>query len=196
MVLDLTGREFVCPGAIQSLTRSRYWAPTIQPEKYNFVDFAISHGYSVFFYDRLGVSGSSVFVSHLSFSGNPQLMSMYSVSGYVNQVSLQVAVLAKLVDQIRAGTFSSKPKNVVLIGHSFGSVISNTLLVSNPGLVDGAVLTGISYKVPDTSVAFEAWQPRLARLQSPGRWRQLDGGYTTWVDIFANVNVYVKCKLP
>tara|TARA_R110002060_G_scaffold3426_3_gene5396 strand:+ start:3132 stop:3338 length:207 start_codon:yes stop_codon:yes gene_type:complete len=68
-------------------------------------------------------------------------------------------------------------------------VISNALLVSNPGLVNGAVLTGISYKTPDTAVAFEAWQSRLARVQSPGRWRQLDGGYTTWVDIFANVNV-------
>ncbi|KAH9205469.1 Alpha/Beta hydrolase protein [Leptodontidium sp. 2 PMI_412] len=151
-----------------------YWSPSIQPEKYSFVDFAISKGYSVFFYDRLGVSKSSV------------------VSGYVNQVSIQVAILEQLIDQIRAGTFSSKPKNVVLIGHSFGSVISNAILVSKPGLVDGAVLTGISYKVPDTSVAFEAWQPRLARAQSPGRWRQLDGGYTTWVDIFANANVFFK----
>ncbi|KAH7370902.1 Alpha/Beta hydrolase protein [Rhexocercosporidium sp. MPI-PUGE-AT-0058] len=151
-----------------------YWSPEIQPEKYSFVDFAISRGYSVFFYDRLGVSGSSV------------------ISGYVNQVSIQVAILEQLVEQIRAGTFSSKPNNVVLVGHSFGSVISNALLVSKPGLVDAAVLTGISYKVPDTSVAFEAWQPRLARLQSPGRWRQLDGGYTTWVDIFASVNVFFK----
>lgn len=112
-----------------------------------------------------------------------------SVSGYVNQVSIQVAILEKLIDQIRSGTFSPKPKNVVLVGHSFGSVISNTLLVSNPGLVDGAILTGIGYKIPDTAVAFEAWQPRLARLQSPGRWRQLDGGYTTWVDIFSAANV-------
>lgn len=168
---------------------SSYWSPSIQPEKYSFVDFAISKGYSVFFYDRLGVSKSSVFVPlhrHLQRTKTNQIC---SVSGYVNQVSIQVAILEQLIDQIRAGTFSSKPKNVVLIGHSFGSVISNAILVSKPGLVDGAVLTGISYKVPDTSVAFEAWQPRLARAQSPGRWRQLDGGYTTWVDIFANANV-------
>ncbi|KAG4434041.1 hypothetical protein IFR05_010463 [Cadophora sp. M221] len=150
-----------------------YWSPEIQPEKYSFVDFAISKGYSVFFYDRLGVSKSSV------------------ISGYLNQVPIQVAILEQLIDQIRAGIFSLKPKNVVLVGHSFGSVISNALLASKPGLVDGAVLTGISYKVPDTAVAFEAWQPRLARVQSPGRWRQLDGGYTTWVDIFANANVKV-----
>ncbi|PVH80876.1 alpha/beta-hydrolase [Cadophora sp. DSE1049] len=151
-----------------------YWHPEIQPDKYSFVDYAISKGYSVFFYDRLGVSKSSV------------------ISGYVNQVSIQISILEQLVNQIRTGKFSPKPKNVVLIGHSFGSVISNALLVSDPGLVDGVVLTGISYKIPDTAVAFEAWQPRLARVQSPGRWRQLDGGYTTWVDIFANVNVFFK----
>lgn len=77
----------------------------------------------------------------------------------------------------------------MLVGHSFGSIISNSLLISNPSLVDGAVLTGIGYAVPDSAVSFEGWNPRLARLQEPGRFRQLDGGYVTWVDIFANVNV-------
>jgi pimeloyl-ACP methyl ester carboxylesterase len=106
----------------------------------------------------------------------------------VAQVSIQVAALEQLVGLIRAGKFSSAPKKIALVGHSFGSVLSNALLVSNPDLVDGAVLTGIGYAVPDTSVAFEAWQPRLAQLQSPGQWRHLDGGYITWIDIFANVN--------
>ncbi len=109
----------------------------------------------------------------------------------MNQVSIQVAILEQLVAQIRAGSFSSKPKKVVLVGHSFGSVISNAILATSPDLVDGAVLTGIGYQIPDIAVPFEAWQPRLARQQSPGRWRQLDGGYVTWVDIFSNVNVYV-----
>jgi hypothetical protein len=40
----------------------RYWDPEIQPEKYSFVDFAIARGYSIFYYDRLGVSKSSQFV--------------------------------------------------------------------------------------------------------------------------------------
>lgn len=115
-----------------------------------------------------------------------------SMSGYVNQVSIQVAIIEQLVGQIRAGIFSTKPKNVVLVGHSFGSVISNAVLKGSPDLVDGAVLTGIGYKILDSAVSFEAWQPRLASKQSPGRWRQLDGGYVTWVDIFANVNVYAS----
>lgn len=85
--------------------------------------------------------------------------------------------------QIKAGKFFSAPKNLVLVGHSFGSVVSNSLLATNPSIVDGAVLIGIGYSVPSTPINFEAWQPRLARLASPERWRQLDGGYVTWVDI-------------
>ncbi|KAE8447325.1 hypothetical protein EG329_010883 [Mollisiaceae sp. DMI_Dod_QoI] len=155
-----------------------YWDPEIQPEKYSFVDYAISKGYSVFFYDRLGISDSSV------------------ISGYTTQVSLQTTILAQLVNLTRSGHFASAttppPTKVILLGHSFGSVVSNYLLSTFPSLVDGAILTGIGYHVPDSDVAFEAWQPRLARLQSPGRWRQLDGGWVTWVDIWANVNTFFK----
>jgi len=110
-----------------------------------------------------------------------------SVSGYVAQVSIQLAILQALVPQVRAGKFSAKPKNVVLLGHSFGSTVSNALLRATPDLVDGAVLTGIGYEIPSTSVSFEAFQPKLARLQSQ-KFKQLDGGYVTWVDVFANVN--------
>jgi hypothetical protein len=73
--------------------------------------------------------------------------------------------------------------------------VSNALLASSPARVDGAILTGIGYKVPDTSVAFEAWQPRLASLQSPKRWRHLDGGDVTWVDVYANLNTLVNSNL-
>lgn len=62
--------------------------------------------------------------------------------------------------------------------------------MASPDLVDGAILTGIGYSTPSISVNFEAWQVRLARLESPGRWRQLDGGYVTWVDDFAAANTY------
>ncbi|CZR53610.1 uncharacterized protein PAC_03490 [Phialocephala subalpina] len=152
-----------------------YWDPSIQPEKYSFVDYAIAKGYSVFYYDRLGVAGSS------------------EISGYQTQVSLQVAILSQLITLTRSGHFTpSPPAKVILLGHSFGSVVSNALLATNPALVDGAILTGIGYHVPDTAVSFEAWQVRVAGLVSPGRWRQLDGGWVTWVDIWANVNTFFK----
>ncbi|EPE35617.1 alpha/beta-Hydrolase [Glarea lozoyensis ATCC 20868] len=151
-----------------------YWNPEIQPEKYSFVDHAISKGYSIFYYDRLGIGKSS------------------SISGYVAQVSVQVAVLKQIVTQVKAGKLCATTKKVVLVGHSFGSVVSNVLLTSSPQLVDGVVLTGIGYDVPDTAVAFESWQPRLARLQNPRKWGSLDGGYMTWVDIWSNAMTFFK----
>jgi hypothetical protein len=36
-----------------------YWNSGFEPETYNFVQFAISQGYSVFNYDRLGIRKSS-----------------------------------------------------------------------------------------------------------------------------------------
>jgi hypothetical protein len=40
----------------------RYWDIQMNAEEYSFVDYAISRGYSVFFYDRLGTGLSSKFV--------------------------------------------------------------------------------------------------------------------------------------
>jgi pimeloyl-ACP methyl ester carboxylesterase len=144
----------------------------------------------VFYYDRLGLGKSSMFVLSKSlFMKYP--LTFQSVSGYVAQVSIQEAILEQLVTRIRSGAFGEKPKHVVLLGHSFGSVISNDVLVKNPGLVDAAILTGIGYENPSNTETFLMWQPKLARLQSPARWGQLDGGYITWVDVFANIATYV-----
>lgn len=82
----------------------------------------------------------------------------------------------------------------MLLGHSFGSVISNALLATNKSLVDGAILTGIGYENPSSTETFLSWQPKLANIQSPARWRQLDGGYITWVDMFSNIATYVLLR--
>jgi hypothetical protein len=43
----------------------RYWDPTLQPENYGFVDFAIARGYSIFFSDRIGIGKSQMLVPNL-----------------------------------------------------------------------------------------------------------------------------------
>ncbi len=35
-----------------------YWNPSFKPETYNYVQHAINKGYSIFFYDRLGIGAS------------------------------------------------------------------------------------------------------------------------------------------
>lgn len=45
----------------------QHWNSAYRPEEYNFVQWAISKGYSVWFYDRLGVGGSEKYaVAHLT----------------------------------------------------------------------------------------------------------------------------------
>jgi pimeloyl-ACP methyl ester carboxylesterase len=103
---------------------------------------------------------------------------------------MQASIVGKLVTLIRSGKFCSPPSKVVLLGHSLGSAISNAVLRSDPGLVDAAVLTGIAYYGIDSVPSLEAKQLRLAKLQNPAKWSKFDGGYSTWVDIFANIEGY------
>ena len=42
-----------------------HWNVPVEPDKYNFVQFAVAQGYSVFFYDRLGCGASSRYVVFL-----------------------------------------------------------------------------------------------------------------------------------
>jgi len=52
-------RHVVTPVFILDANCFRYWDSEVDPGNYSFVDFAISQGYSVFFYDRLGTGKSS-----------------------------------------------------------------------------------------------------------------------------------------
>ncbi|KIW24902.1 uncharacterized protein PV07_10585 [Cladophialophora immunda] len=148
-----------------------YWDPSIQPENYSFVDYAVARGYSIFYYDRVGLGLSQ------------------SLSGYVAQTSIHTAVVRELVKVIRSGKFGHPPAKVALVGHSLGSAYSNGVLNTDPALVDAAVLTGIAYNVlpppgGDTT--------RLAKLEDPFRFGSFDGGWTTWSDVYSNIQSFFK----
>ncbi|OAQ61842.1 alpha/beta-Hydrolase [Pochonia chlamydosporia 170] len=156
-----------------------YWDPKPRPDLYSFVDFAINQGYSVFFYDRLGTGQSS------------------RVSGYVAQLSNQVAILRKITHLIRNGKYLKgfgKPKSVVLVGHSFGSSLSLATITAEPSIADGLILTGYSLNATYLNGIgfFLASQPRIAAKQHPKKWRQLDTGYLTTADLYSNVNTFFK----
>ena len=82
---------------------------------------------------------------------NPAISSIYSlcetrISGYVNQASIQIAILEELATSIRAGQYTGAfgvPKSLVLVGHSFGSVLSAALATAVPTIAEGLVLTGL-----------------------------------------------------
>jgi pimeloyl-ACP methyl ester carboxylesterase len=118
------------------------------------------------------------------------------VSGYTNQASNQVEILASLVQLMRDGNYTStvgKAKSVVAVGHSFGSQITNILLTRYPSLVDATVLTGDAYESIPYAAALleESIDPRIASQLDP-KFSELDTGYLTFVDIYAHVNFFFK----
>ncbi|TVY75796.1 hypothetical protein LSUE1_G003867 [Lachnellula suecica] len=153
-----------------------YWDPNIEPQSYSFVDWAIGQGYSVFFYDRLGVGKSS------------------TISGFLNQASIQVSILQQLATAVSTGKYTASfgtPKSLVLVGHSFGSIICAAALAATPDLADGVILTGFNYNATNGAGFLEAFQPRIANGQDP-KWHHLDNGYVAPVDIYSNVNAFFK----
>ncbi|KAK3353891.1 Alpha/Beta hydrolase protein [Lasiosphaeria hispida] len=154
-----------------------YWDPALDKADYSFVDAAIGRGYSVFYYDRLGVGKSS------------------PVSGYVAQLFNQVAILTEITKRVKAGKYvGGKPDKVVLVGHSFGSTTSLNTAVDNVGLADGLVLTGFSFNSTFlNAIGFvEAVAPRIAAAQQPSKWAHLDTGYLTSADIYSGVTNFFK----
>ncbi|KAF2663170.1 alpha/beta-hydrolase [Microthyrium microscopicum] len=158
---------------------SRYWDSEYNPSKYSFVEAAVAQGYSVFNYDRLGVGQSQ------------------KVSGWTNQASIQVEILASLIQLVRNGNYTGpvgKAKSIVAVGHSFGSQITNVLLTKYPSIVDAAILTGDAYEsIPyGGALLEETIEPRIANQLDPKIFGELDTGYLTFVDIYAHVNFFFK----
>ncbi|KAK3943290.1 hypothetical protein QBC46DRAFT_421654 [Diplogelasinospora grovesii] len=158
-----------------------YWDPLLD-DRYSFVDFVVNKGYSIFYYDRLGVG---------------------DVSGYVAQRANQVAILTQLVTMIQAGRYTGtigRPDQTVLVGHGFGSVLSFEAVGNNATLVDALVLTGFSVNAADFNpIGFlETAEPRIAAFQRPFEWGGLDtastceAGYLTPVDVYAEAALYFK----
>jgi pimeloyl-ACP methyl ester carboxylesterase len=107
-----------------------YWDPAYDNFKYSYVDTALSYGYSVFYYDRLGVGKSS--------HGDPR-----------NEIQsfLELEALAELTRKLRNGSIpgcSTTFSKVVHVGHSFGSFQAYALAAKYPSLADGIILTGWS----------------------------------------------------
>ena len=113
------------------------------------------------------------------------------MSGFENQFSLQLDILTQITSLVRSGSYTGSvgvPKSIVLLGHSFGSILSHGLATIAPKAIDGVILTGYSTNasVWNVPVVFSAWQPRMASLASK-TWADFDAGHVTWPDLFANL---------
>lgn len=102
---------------------------------------------------------------------------------------------------VKAGSYSStalphSPKSVVLVGHSFGSWVSNGLVANEPDSTSAVVLTGYSLNPIGSNppVILQGFAPRIARLERPGRddFAAYDTGYLTTADLFSTINQFFK----
>ncbi|KAH7324682.1 Alpha/Beta hydrolase protein [Stachybotrys elegans] len=155
-----------------------HWNSPLVPDEYNFVQFAISQGYSVFFYDRLGQGFSE------------------RISGFVNQINIQVEILKELTRIVKTGAVTEAigvPEKVALMGYSFGSYITHAAISTVPDLADAVVLTAVGFNPEGLNIngLVRSFVPRIANMQS-SKFSSWDTGYLTWVDKFTQMNTYFK----
>ncbi|KAK8122805.1 hypothetical protein PG984_011475 [Apiospora sp. TS-2023a] len=141
-----------------------------------FAEYAVSKGYSLFMYDRVGTGKSS------------------RVSGYnESQISNHLAILTSLTNSLRSGQYTGtvgKPSKIVHVGHSFGSILTHTLVEQDPSLSDGIILTGTGYNQSDFPAFFEGARLNIANTVSPDKYHGLDSGYLAFADIYGNAGTF------
>ena len=135
----------------------RYW--DIAPG-YSYVDAVTTAGQAAFFYDRIGVGKSD-----------------HPDSIQVVQGPLQVEIAHALVELLRTnqvGNFS----NVVGVGHSAGSTVTQGVTTKYPDDFDAIILTGITTSTTYLPLTIASSNFQIAN-QASKKFRDLSNGYIT-----------------
>ena len=142
----------------------RYWDLT---SDYSYVDVAAEAGYATLFYDRLGVGESS----------HEDLDPINTI-----QSPLEVEVLESLITLLRKGSLGIKDftvAEVVGVGHSFGSALTQALTAIHPTSLNAAVLTGFSVNASGMAAFSLGQNAQIASLSVPQRFANFSNGYLT-----------------
>ncbi|KZV79443.1 hypothetical protein EXIGLDRAFT_782333 [Exidia glandulosa HHB12029] len=140
---------------------TEYWDASFQPNMYSYVRFAAAQGYATLNMARIGDGKSD----------RPDPIK-------VVQSPLEVAVLVNIIKAARAGHIpgaNRKFGTIVYAGHSYGSILLNGVVISEPKLVDAAIFTGYAHVTIDASQL--SLQP--ARDNNPARFGHLPPDYIT-----------------
>jgi hypothetical protein len=158
-------------------------------EGYSFIDVAAKAGYPTFSHDRLGVGASD----------HPDPIQTV-------QAPIQVEIIHSLVKLLRGGKLAGQAfKDVVGVGHSFGSIQSVGVVAKYPKDFDAVVLTGFSTSASALDLTFADFNSAIANQNQPDRFGSLPNGYlvvdNTIANQFAffyypNFDVNSKCTSP
>jgi pimeloyl-ACP methyl ester carboxylesterase len=166
------------PNAVQILTHGLgfglgYWdfAPG-----YSYVDAAAAAGYTTFLYDRLGVGGSD--------KPDPIL---------VVQAPLEVNIAPHLIQMLKSGILSSTAfENVIGVGHSFGSEITEAITAQYPDDIAAAVLTGFSRSMAGLPTFTTSLDFQIASENNESAFRDLNNGYVVAANVIGNQFAFLK----
>lgn len=128
---------------------------------YSYVDSAVAAGYATFAYNRLGVGNSD----------HPDAIQIV-------QSFADVEILHGIVNLLRSGELGSRQfKNVVGVGHSYGSIVELAQTAKYPKDVDAAVLTGFTNDLSNLPLTIMANNPAIANINDPAKFGNLSNGY-------------------
>ena len=137
---------------------STYW--DIAPG-YSYIDAAVAAGYATFSYDRIGVGRSE----------HPDPLQ-------VVQGPLQVEIAHALVGLLRKAQIGSYSfKNVIGVGHSAGSTVTQGVTTKYPQDFDAIILTGTSTSIAYVNLALASFDLTIANLDSSKNFAALPNGY-------------------
>ena len=137
---------------------STYW--DIAPG-YSYIDAAVEAGYATFSYDRIGVGKSE----------HPDPMQ-------VVQGPLQVEIAHALVTRIRNSQMGQHAfKNVVGVGHSAGTTVTQAVTTKYPKDFDAVILTGSSTSGSFVGTASASFDFTIANTDASGKFSSLSNGY-------------------
>ncbi|KZV79445.1 alpha/beta-hydrolase [Exidia glandulosa HHB12029] len=149
-----------------------YWYSGFQPEKYSYVRYMAALGFPTLTVTRLGYGNSS----------HPDPVG-------VVQAPYDVAIVSAILKAAREGNFLGATcafNRIVYVGHSYGSIIGNGVIASQPKLIDAAVFTGYSHGEIDASKI--SLIP--AATVDPIRFAGLPDGYLTTPNITARAATF------
>jgi pimeloyl-ACP methyl ester carboxylesterase len=137
-----------------------YWDFPYQPERYSYVDHVVSHGYATLNVDRIGNGRSA--------------------RPHSTRVDLDsnAFVIHQLVTALRDGSLGRPFERVVLVGHSYGTLVASRVAAVYRD-VDAAILTSALHTTSAAGAAAMGGNIAAYVASQEPKWAHLDAGYKT-----------------
>jgi pimeloyl-ACP methyl ester carboxylesterase len=136
------------------------WDFPLRPERYSYVRALTRAGVATLNLDRLGIGASS----------HPDSSDV--------DIESHIFIYHQLLSAARSGALGVAFDKVVVVGHSYGSVIAYGVGNRYPAQVDGVIITGLQHEF-DPAFMREFWGQLHPANEEGGRFAGLDSGYLT-----------------